>query len=193
MLTVKGSQLASITNTSTHASALHHPPPTPMLVSLHVRDGDIRQKSQSQLNNARSSSWPAHLHGDNWQRRHVFSERYVDVLLLFRSCFCTCPFSMAWNVFFGWQKTNGTLFVLKKFHNIEVGSQYLYAERIRCLSKSWSEVEHYCRHRDSIICFFWMNVWCIREKLNQRPECVMSSYEKQCPCYLISKAPRRWE
>ena len=75
------------------------PPPTPMLVSLHLRDGDIRQKSQSQLNNARSSSWPAHLHGDNWQRTLIFSERYVDVLLLFRSCFCTRPFSMVWNVF----------------------------------------------------------------------------------------------
>ena len=112
VLTVKGSQLASITNTSTHANALHHPPPTPMLVSLHVRDGDIRQKSQSQLNNARSSSWPAHLHGDNWQRRHVFSERYVDVLLLFRSCFCTRPFFDGVECFFGWQKTNGTLFVL---------------------------------------------------------------------------------
>ena len=101
------------------------------------------------------------------------------VLLLFRCCFCTRPFSMAWNAtFFGWQKTNGTLFVLKTFHNIAVWIQYLYAERIRCLSKSSSVVEHYYRHRDSIICFFCLNVWCIREKLNQRPECVMSSYEK---------------
>ena len=97
------------------------PPPTPMLVSLHLRDGDVRQKSQSQLNNARSSSWPAHLHGDNWQRRHVSFPSDTSmcppaVSLLFLHS----PFFDGVECFFGWQKTKGTLFVLKTFHNIAV-------------------------------------------------------------------------
>ena len=61
---------------------------------------------------------------------------------------------------------------------MEEGIQYLYAERIRCLSKSWSVVENCCRHRDYIIGFFGPNEGCMRQKSNQGPECVMSSYEK---------------
>ena len=91
---------------------------------------------------------------------------------------CTRPFSMAVNVFWVERSRTALYLGLKTFHCIAVGIQYLYAERIRCLSKSWSVVEYCCRHRDYIICFFGPNEGCIREKSNQRPECVMSSYEK---------------
>ena len=101
----------------------------------------------------RSSSWRAQVHGDNWQRSLILSERYVDP----SSCCTRSPLALAHfrlhGMFFGWEEPNGTSFGLKTFHCMAVGIQYLYAERVRCLPKSWSAVEYYCRHRDSIICF----------------------------------------
>ena len=71
------------------------PPPTPMLVSLyHARTTLLRVMMTSDINlkvshtMLRSSSWPAHLHGDNLQKTLIFSMRYVDASSCCPAC---CP------------------------------------------------------------------------------------------------------
>ena len=168
------------------------PPPTPMLVSLHLRDGDTRQQSQSQLNDAQIV-----IMASPTSRRQLAKNTHLIrairrcALLLPRSPLALGPVSTAVNVFLVVRSPTALHLGLKTFHCIAVGIQYLYAERIRCLSKSWSVVEYCCRHRDYIICFFGPNEGCMRQKSNQGPECVMSSHEKmkQCSCYAISQGP----
>ena len=115
VLTVKWSPLAAITNTSTHASALlHHPLQCSSASICEMVTSDKNLKINSTM--LRSSSWPAHLHGDKWQRTlHLIRAIRRCALLLPRSPLALLHFLLH-GMFFGGEEPNGNLFGLKTFH-----------------------------------------------------------------------------
>ena len=111
------------------------PPPTPMLVSLYLaRTTLLRVMMTSDINlkvshtMLRSSSWPAHLHGDNLQKNtYLLHAIRRCVLLLPRLLPCSHHCRLH-GTFFWLKGPNGTFFGSKTFHCMAVGIQYLYAD-----------------------------------------------------------------